>query len=172
MASPTLASRRFRVLADALIAEEGGVKARAGKRLGLSQPHFSMLARGVNNAEWSTCEAVARKLRLQLRYFTDPSLGEAPDYRDFLGSAPPEPPAPRDARAANATRMVESDPRGWLADMLEARGIVEPARRASVLSELDEAFGAEEPSPRFSRYVIDTWLVTEELRAQARASAP
>jgi len=82
---PTLAAARFQLLCRQLVAEYDGhgAKSAAARRLGIPQPHFSLLLSGKRKAKWETCEAAIDALGLSAQFFTDAALDE-PYYKDHL----------------------------------------------------------------------------------------
>jgi hypothetical protein len=79
-----LMARRYQALARQLIQEHGSIRAAAGV---LRVPHttFAEHANGSKNAKQDSAENAVRRLRLDWRFFTDRSLGDNPNYKDFVG---------------------------------------------------------------------------------------
>lgn len=84
-----LRTRRFLVLLDQLAAELGSY-AKAEKRLGIATGYASKLRREEHRDVGARVIAEARR-RLHLRdgFFTDPSLGDSPNYRNHVGGVDP-----------------------------------------------------------------------------------
>lgn len=80
-----LATRRLRLIADQIGEELGpghGMKTRAAKKMGISESAFSKIVHRQRKAGWTTINRVTKALGLDLSFFTDPSLGPSPHYRD------------------------------------------------------------------------------------------
>ncbi len=114
-----LRTERFLILIDQL-SEELGSQAKAEARLGMAKGYASKLRReGHRDVGARVLAEARRRLRIADRFFSDPSLGDTPRYRDFLGS--PDSYVEHEDRAA------------WLE--LVDEGYVEYARGEGVLEE-------------------------------------
>lgn len=81
---PSLMSRRYAALLRQMLAE-GMTQREVAAKLGVTQAAISFYVQGDRNAKPDKIEAAMRKLHLRAEFFNDPSIGDSPDYREFLG---------------------------------------------------------------------------------------
>lgn len=66
---------------------EGASQAALAKKIGVSQSSITQWLRGVNPPKQDKVEAFRAAFGIDLAFFVDESLGEAPDYRKHLASS-------------------------------------------------------------------------------------
>jgi len=76
-------SRRYRVLA-VQVARELGSQRKAARRVGCPPSSFSEYHNGIKHAESLQIERAVEHLGVSRDFFSDPSLGDKPDYRRFI----------------------------------------------------------------------------------------
>lgn len=80
---PNLAQERYRLLVQQM-RDELETQEAVGEVLGMTQAFVSELLRGTRSVGIRTLEQTIRKLRIDRRFFDDPSLRN-PRYKDFVG---------------------------------------------------------------------------------------
>lgn len=90
-----------------LTREEGGNRSAAGRRAGLVQPHVAQILDESKGVGIKIAGRMAEALGMRdLSFFTDPTLGETPDYKPFLR----RPVTGREAAADLAAPMPVAEP--------------------------------------------------------------
>ena len=119
----SLAETRLRAFFTQLEREQGyGWKSEVARRTGLHQSHVGRIAAGERGAGPAKIEAVQNAYGISPAYFSDPSLGDEPDYRAFVTQTTVE------LDAAQGTPEVEA----YLASLAE-RGVHVEAEHATKL---------------------------------------
>jgi hypothetical protein len=96
--APGLHAVRFRHFFEQLVKERGGNASAAAAAIGLKQSFSSMILNGGRNASWDTIRVAREHIPVSHRFFDDPALGDAPDYRDHIESG----------RGASAARPADA----------------------------------------------------------------
>jgi hypothetical protein len=168
--------RRFLLLVDQFKEENGeawGWKSRLADRLGQDASTINKITTDARPVTKGMVNAAITKFPIDPRFFYDPSLGDAPDYRDFVGTrverdnergtpnaeayiaslgAIGKPPSAEHAKRLRSIRLSTGDMpigafeaahRGWIAE--EAGKVV--ARGAPIETKIDEARGQRKLEP-------------------------
>lgn len=86
VASQDLGSGRVRLVLGAIATERGhGWQSDLSRKTGIHQTTWSKIAQGERGAGRDVITALSNVLGIDPRFFTEPSLGDAPDYRRFVG---------------------------------------------------------------------------------------
>ncbi|MBK8173154.1 MAG: helix-turn-helix transcriptional regulator [Sandaracinaceae bacterium] len=106
MDKKTLRQRRFKVFVNQFGDAENqrhGWKSELARRIKKTPSAVSQYAAGTLKAETDTIQVAIEAFGIDPTFFSDPSLGESPNYRDFIGKKP--------ARVAGvAESRIERDP--------------------------------------------------------------
>jgi transcriptional regulator with XRE-family HTH domain len=84
-------ARRYRSLVLQMRDEYGGRhgwKTQVAKRLGVTQPFITFIASGEREAGIDSIALARDRLGLRPEFFSDASLGDSPNYKDFVGRDP------------------------------------------------------------------------------------
>lgn len=169
----TLGGSRMREALRQLTIRDGETQQAIAERLGYSQSAITQWVNGKVCPKQDKIERFRDMFGVSDRYFTDPSLGDAPDYRDFVGTrverddekgtpnaeayiasleAIGRPPSAEHAKRLRSIRLSTGDMpigafeaahRGWIAE--EAGKVV--ARGAPIETKIDEARGQRKLEP-------------------------
>lgn len=105
-----LGAKRFRALLRQLKSEHGsGWQTEYAKRMGFKQPHLSDMLAG-KNVTLLSIEKAVRSMGIAREFFFDRSLGDSPNYRDFVGKRFASA-SIRATASATATTRYEPEPR-------------------------------------------------------------
>jgi hypothetical protein len=170
----TLPAQRLRLFLAQYEQEFGyGWQTRLAQLTGRHQTHLGRMAKGERGPGLDDVTAIVSELGVNERFFYDASLGDAPDYRDFVGTrverddergtpsaeayiasleAIGKPPSAEHAKRLRGIRLSTGDMpigafeaahRGWIAE--DAGKVV--ARGAPIETKIDEARGQRRLEP-------------------------
>lgn len=158
---------RFRLLLQQLTKETGGAS-RAGRLLGLKQSYSSMILNDERGASWDVITRAIELFPVAERFFTDPALGDAPDYRKHVESSsgqrrsmPSSLPSPPPGPTQGSERVSHDEREQWADGMISSAGIANADARRSIKSRLANLIkngDARRLSPELVVLVIDAHL--------------